>query len=95
MIGLGFNTIFQSSIVYLLDSFTRYSASALAAMTFVRSVLAGAFPLFMQIMCNNIGVNWSMTIFGCIAALLTPVPFLFFIWGKQIRVRGEWSKLSA
>ncbi|RQM05778.1 hypothetical protein DH86_00004153, partial [Scytalidium sp. 3C] len=90
--GIGFTTIFQAALNYLVDTFTRFSASAVAANTFLRSFMAGAFPLFVLPMYRNIGVDWGTTIFGCIAALLIPVPFLFFFWGKKIRARGQWSK---
>lgn len=53
---------------------------------------AGAFPLFILPMYHKMGVDWGTTVFGCIAAVLIPVPFLFFTWGKRIRARGEWSK---
>ncbi|KAJ5195943.1 MFS multidrug transporter [Penicillium cf. viridicatum] len=90
--GFGFTTIFQATLNYLVDTFTRFSASAVAANTFLRSMMAGAFPLFVLPMYQTIGVDWGTTVFGCVAALLIPVPFLFFTWGKQIRARGEWSK---
>lgn len=93
--GFGFFCVFQSALTYLVDAFTRYSASALAANTFLRSMAAGAFPLFVNPMYSNLGVNWGTTVFACISALLIPVPFLFFTWGARIRRRGEWSKLSA
>lgn len=86
--GLGFTTIFQSALSYLIDTFTRFSASAVAANTFMRSMFAGAFPLFVIPMYHKTGVDWGSTIFGCIAAVLIPVPFLFFVWGKRIRARG-------
>jgi len=60
----------------------------------MRSMFGGAFPLFIVPMYHRLGVNWGSTIFGCIAAGLIPVPFLFFVWGKQIRAKGEWSKYS-
>ncbi|KAM3429288.1 hypothetical protein NHJ13734_008228 [Beauveria thailandica] len=90
--GFGFTTIFQAALNYLVDTFTRFSASAVAANTFLRSMLAGAFPLFILPMYHNIGVAWGTTVFACFAALLIPVPFLFFVWGKAIRARGKWSK---
>ncbi|KAM3512581.1 hypothetical protein MY11210_003756 [Beauveria gryllotalpidicola] len=92
--GFGFTTIFQAALNYLVDTFTRFSASAVAANTFLRSMLAGAFPLFVLPMYHNIGVAWGTTVFACFAALLIPVPWLFFIWGKAIRSRGKWSKHS-
>ncbi|KAM3447217.1 hypothetical protein MY3296_008953 [Beauveria thailandica] len=90
--GFGFTTIFQAALNYLVDTFTRFSASAVAANTFLRSMLAGAFPLFILPMYHNIGVAWGTTVFACFAALLIPVPFLFFVWGKAIRARGKWSQ---
>ncbi|CEJ55402.1 Putative MFS multidrug transporter [Penicillium brasilianum] len=90
--GFGFTTIFQAALNYLVDTFTRFSASAVAANTFLRSMMAGAFPLFVLPMYHNIGVNWGTTVFGCFAAILIPVPFLFFFWGRDIRARGQWSK---
>jgi MFS family permease len=92
--GLGFTTIFQAALGYLIDTFTRYSASAVAANTFMRSMFSGAFPLFIMPMYHKLGVDWGTTVFGIIAAVLVPVPFLFFAWGRRIRAKGEWSKAS-
>lgn len=92
--GLGFALIFQSSLQYLVDTFTRYSASAIAANTFVRSLVAGAFPLFVYPLYEAIGIDWGSSLFGFVAVALIPAPFLFFMWGKRIRARGEFSKLS-
>lgn len=46
LLGIAFITIFQGAMNYLVDTFQAYSASAIAANTAVRSILAGAFPLF-------------------------------------------------
>ncbi|KAJ4298241.1 hypothetical protein N0V90_006140 [Kalmusia sp. IMI 367209] len=45
-LGLGFFTIFQSALSYLVDTYLMMAASALAANMFMRSVLAAAFPMF-------------------------------------------------
>ncbi|KAK8217258.1 hypothetical protein M8818_001511 [Zalaria obscura] len=55
LIGIGFFTVFQSALNYLIDTFTQYSASAVAANTFLRSALAGAFPLFITPMLHKLG----------------------------------------
>ncbi|TAQ87243.1 hypothetical protein B7494_g4436 [Chlorociboria aeruginascens] len=44
--GFGFFTIFQAALNYLIDTFQKYSASAVAANTFLRSIFAAVFPLF-------------------------------------------------
>jgi len=94
LLGCGFFTIFQASLNYLVDTFTLYAASAVAANTFLRSVFAGAFPLVVGPLYHNIGVGPGSSITGGFAALLIPVPFVFYIYGKRIRAKYEWSKPS-
>ncbi|RYP09060.1 hypothetical protein DL765_008582 [Monosporascus sp. GIB2] len=84
----------RSPFQYLVDNFTHFSASAIAANTFVRSMAAGVFPLFVWPMYEKIGIDWGSTIFAFVSVLLLPAPFLFFKWGNRIRARGEFSKLS-
>ncbi|KAI0484936.1 polyamine transporter 1 [Xylariaceae sp. FL0804] len=92
--GCGFNTIFQAALNYLVDTFQMYAASAVAANTFLRSVFAAAFPLIVSPLYHNIGVGPGGSIFAGFAALLLPVPFIFFIYGKRIRASSKWSKKS-
>ena len=94
LIGLGFFTIFQAALNYLVDTFQKYGASAIAANTFLRSVFAGAFPLFISQEIKALGVGWGISIFGFFSVLLIPIPFLFFTYGKRIRARGYWSRES-
>lgn len=45
LVGISFITIFQAALNYLIDTFQKYAASAVAATTFMRSAFAGAFPI--------------------------------------------------
>ncbi|EED18004.1 conserved hypothetical protein [Talaromyces stipitatus ATCC 10500] len=92
--GLGFFTIFQAALNYLVDTFTRFSASAIAVNTFMRSVLAGTFPLFAAIMYRKLGVPWASSLLGFIAIALIPIPFVLYAYGARIRARGKWSRPS-
>ncbi|KAI0131958.1 major facilitator superfamily domain-containing protein [Xylariales sp. AK1849] len=92
--GTGFNTIFQAALNYLVDTFQMYAASAVAANTFLRSIFAAAFPLVVTPLYHNIGVGPGLSIFGGFAALMVPVPFIFYVYGKRIRARSKWSKAS-
>ena len=92
--GLGFFTIFQAALNYLIDTFQRYSASAVAVNTFLRSIFAGCFPLFANAMFHKLGVAWASTVLGIIAVCLTPIPFMFYVFGPRIRARSKWSKGS-
>ena len=92
--GFGFFTIFQGATTYLVDTFQPYAASALAANTLLRSVFAGVFPLFTNQMFDKLGVDWAVSLLGFVALAMVPIPFLFNVFGKRIRARGEWSKGS-
>ncbi|KAL4930201.1 MFS transporter [Aspergillus undulatus] len=89
--GLGFFTIFQAALNYLIDTFQSVSASAVAANTFLRSAFAGCFPLFATAMFRNLGVPWASSVLGFFAVALIPIPYLFYIFGRRIRARGKWS----
>jgi MFS family permease len=92
--GLGFFTIFQAALNYLIDTFSAAAASAVAANTFLRSVFAGCFPLFATPMFHNLGINWASSLLGCIAVALIPIPYVFYIFGERIRAKGKWSRAS-
>ena len=94
MQGTGFFTIFQAALNYLVDTFTSYAASAVAANTFLRSMFAGAFPLVVTPLYHNIGVGPGSSITGGFAVLLIPVPYIFYVYGKRIRASSKWSKAS-
>lgn len=94
LMGCGFNTIFQAALNYLVDTFRMYSASAVAANTFLRSVFAAGFPLAISPLYQTLGVGPGQSIFAGFACLLLPVPFVFYIYGKKIRAASKWSKGS-
>lgn len=94
LMGCGFNTIFQAALNYLVDTFRQYSASAVAANTFLRSMFAAGFPLAISPLYHNLGVGPGQSIFAGFAALLIPVPFIFYMYGKRIRAKSKWSKAS-
>lgn len=89
--GFGFFTIFQAALNYLIDTFQRYAASAIAANTLLRSLFAGVFPLFVAPMFHRLGVPWASSVLGFVAVALIPIPYLFYIYGPGIRNRGKFT----
>lgn len=85
MIGAGFITIFQGCLNYLVDSYSTYAASAIAANTFLRSTFAAVFPLFARQLFVNLGVHWGSTLIGLIALGMIPIPYVFYVFGERIR----------
>lgn len=90
-IGFGLIVIFLPSINYIIDCYLFLAASALAANTFLRSAFAAAFPLFAQQMFVNMEIKWASTLLGCFAAVLIPVPFLFYRYGARIRAKSKYA----
>lgn len=93
-IGAGFNVIFQQCINFLVDSYGLYAASALSANTFLRSLLASAFPLAAKPMFRNLGVGPAMSILGGIACLALPVPLIFMRYGLRLRKMSKFAPVD-
>ncbi|TGO83470.1 hypothetical protein BPOR_0642g00050 [Botrytis porri] len=89
--GFGFFTIFQSALNYLIDTFSSCAASAVAAQTFVRALFAALFPLFVTPMFQGLGIEWGSSVLGFVATALIPIPFLFYVYGKRIRMKGKFT----
>jgi DHA1 family multidrug resistance protein-like MFS transporter len=73
----------------------QFAASALAANTFLRSLFAAIFPLFATYMFNNMGIEWALTLLGCFASLLAPVPIIFYFKGARIRSVSRYNPKAA
>ncbi|KAI9040701.1 synaptic vesicle transporter [Aspergillus affinis] len=85
--GFGLLGMFLPSISYVAEARRKRAASAIAAHTFLRSLAGAIFPLFATYMFDGLGVEWACTLLGCVAALLIPMPIIFYIYGARIRAR--------
>ncbi|OAG14712.1 major facilitator superfamily transporter multidrug resistance [Alternaria alternata] len=90
-VGFGYYTIFQSALNYLVDTFQRWGASAIAANTFLRSILASCFPAVVIPLYGNLGTGPASSCFAGFAVLMIPIPFVFYQYGAWLRTRGRWS----
>ena len=78
--------------MYVVDIYTRYAASATAASTFLRSLAAFSFPLFMPYLFNYLGYGWGSSTLGLAAIVLgIPAPFLFWRYGATLRARSPFA----
>ena len=90
-VGFGFLLIFLPCLNYIIDCYLFFAASALAANTFLRSVFGGVFPLFAYQMFVNMKIKYAGTLLGCVAAVLIPVPILFYRYGHIIRKKSSYA----
>ena len=42
-------------------------------------------------MFEGIGINYGMTLLGCVSALFLPMPFIFYYYGKRIRGMSKFA----
>ena len=87
--------IFVAYLNYLVDVYTMYAASAVAANTILRSAVGAAAPLFTNRMFDRLGVGPGGSLVGGVAVLLAVIPFAFHRWGERIRARSRFAAASA
>lgn len=87
--GFGLMSIFLQALNYLVDAYLMFAASAIAGNTFMRSLCGAGFPLFSTYMFNGMGIQWASTLLGCVAAVLVPIPVIFYLYGHKIRARSK------
>lgn len=85
--GFGLNIVFLGVTNYLIDSYTIFAASVLAANTVLRSLFGAAFPLFTPDMFDALGIHWASSIPAFLALACVPFPFIFYKYGAAIRSR--------
>lgn len=85
--GFGLTLIFLGITNYLIDAYTIFAASVLAANTVLRSLFGAAFPLFTQDMYNNLGTQWASSVPAFLALAMVPAPFILYKYGATIRAK--------
>jgi MFS family permease len=70
---------------YLIDVFTKHAASAMAANTVLRSVVAAILPMAGPKLYSSLGYGWGNSVLGFISIIMIPIPFIFLKYGERIR----------
>ncbi|GMG55946.1 unnamed protein product [Ambrosiozyma monospora] len=83
--GYGMVLIYYSLNNYIIDTYAKYAASALATKVFLRSAGGAAFPLFTIQMYHKLGLQWASWLLAFISTAMIILPFAFYKWGKQLR----------
>lgn len=89
--GYGILGILVPSVIYIIECYLVFAASALAGLTFLRSAMGASSPLFADFMFNGLGLNWTGLLLGLIAVGLAFVPFMFSIYGAKLRRMSKFA----
>jgi hypothetical protein len=88
--GFGIIGVVMCVQTYLIDAFTIYAASAIAANAVLRSLLGALLPLCGLDLYRKIGLGWGNTLLGFIALACAPIIWIFAIYGERIRTNPRW-----
>lgn len=88
LLGIGFFTIFQSTLNYVVDIHSEYSASAVSALTFLRSIFAGVLPFIGMSAIERVSFAKLCLILGFITSAMCAVPWFIFKWGPRLREKS-------
>jgi len=83
---------FQCIQTYIVDSYTRFAASAIAAATVLRSLAGFGFPLFAPSMYAKLHNGWGNSLLAFIAiAIGWSAPILLWKYGALLRARSPFA----
>ncbi|OJJ32214.1 hypothetical protein ASPWEDRAFT_117312 [Aspergillus wentii DTO 134E9] len=91
LFGAGTILVYSGIFTFLVDAYPTYSASALAANSFLRSMFGGIFPLFGIQMYNKLGYHWATSLLAFLTLAMLPFPYLFFRYGSRIREKSSFT----
>lgn len=83
--GYGMVLIYYSLNNYIIDTYAKYAASALATKVFLRSAGGAAFPLFITQMYQGLGLQWASWLLAFVSLAMVSIPFVFYKYGKTVR----------
>ncbi|KAJ5863555.1 uncharacterized protein N7529_005471 [Penicillium soppii] len=89
--GFGMVFVFLGIMNYLIDSYTIYAASVLAANSIIRSCFGAGFPLFTTYMYQNLGIHWASCVPAFLSLACAPFPFIFYHYGPTIRRKCRYA----
>ena len=84
--GFGLICVLLPMQLYIVDAFTEYAASALAATSVFRALLAFAIPLFGPQMISALGLGGTYSLLGGLSIVVgIPAPIWLFLRGAGLR----------
>ncbi|KAL3420286.1 hypothetical protein PVAG01_08785 [Phlyctema vagabunda] len=92
MVGFGTTAVVISIANYLIDAYSKYAASALAAVGLVENASIAFLPLAASTMYTDLGFQWASTLLAIVSLVLVATPFVVIRWGKEIRSRSPFMK---
>ncbi|KAL2289330.1 hypothetical protein FJTKL_02333 [Diaporthe vaccinii] len=82
----------QCMQAYIIDSYSRFAASAMAAAIVLRSLASFGFPLFAPYMYATLGYGWGNSLLGFVSIVVgIPAPYVFWVYGAKLRAISKYA----
>ena len=76
----------------MVDTYTRFAASALAAGAFLRSIAGFGFPLFAPYMYSALEYGWGNSLLAFVAIVIgVPAPVFLWKFGETLRKKSTFA----
>lgn len=83
---------FQCVQTYVVDAYSRYAASAVGAVTVLRSLAGFGFPLWAPYMWQRLGYGPGGSLLGGVAVVLgVPAPIGLWYYGRMLREKSRFA----
>ncbi|GKT45294.1 efflux pump vrtL [Colletotrichum spaethianum] len=83
---------FQCIQGFLVDTYTKYAASAVAAATVLRSLAGFGFPLFAPSLYNKLEYGWGNSLLALLGVVIGwPGPLLLWKFGPRLRKKSQYA----
>lgn len=93
--GFGCVLVILPMLNYLIDSYTIYAASVLAATAIFRSIVGAVFPLFTTQMYRNLGIHWASSVPAFMTLACMPFSLVMYRYGAILRMKCKYALESA
>lgn len=90
MVGFGINIVCASIAQYLMDAYSKYAGSAIAAVAFGENVFSAFLPLAASSMYTNLGYQWASSLLAFLSFALACAPMVLLWKGPEIRARSPF-----
>lgn len=90
LISIGLILTFMCIGTYLVDAFTAYAASAMAANTVLRSLGGALLPLAARRLYDRLGLGWGNSLLAFVALAFTPLIWLLMRYAERIRTHPRF-----
>ncbi|KAJ5994399.1 hypothetical protein N7451_010123 [Penicillium sp. IBT 35674x] len=90
MVGAGSVLVVTGVSDYIVDAYSQYAGSAMGAVATGENLFSAFLPLATMTMYGNLGFQWASTLLAFVSLVLSVVPMLMFVWGKEVRARSPF-----